>query len=89
MALTAKKAPASIVSRRAAITRMFNNIESCTPDSHFQRGSESQWRGQRFGCVGHCGRSDGKVLFGASGTLAVDGGLNFDFFDAVAGQFDR
>ena len=39
--------------------------------------------------LGVAGDPDGKVLFGAAGSLAADGGLSLgDTFDAAAGQFD-
>jgi hypothetical protein len=38
--------------------------------------------------LGVAGDPDGKVLFGAGGTLFVDGGLNLNLFDPQAGQFD-
>lgn len=38
--------------------------------------------------LGVAGDPDGKVLFGAGGTLFVDGGLNLNLFDDEAGQFD-
>jgi hypothetical protein len=43
--------------------------------------------GNDSAALGVAGDPNGKVVFGASGSLALDGGLNLDTFDAAAGQF--